>query len=112
MIEAVIIKYLSENLSIPVYAEVPEKAEKSFCIVEKTGSSTQNYIRSATIAVQSYAGSLLEAAKLNEKVILAMEELPGLENVSSCDLNSDYNYTDTTTKRYRYQAVFDITHFE
>lgn len=111
MIEAIIIQYLNETLGLPVYAEVPAKAEKEFCIVEKTGSSTQNYIRSATVAVQSYSDSLLKAAKLNERVIRAMEELSGLEEVSSCDLNSDYNYTDTSTKRYRYQAVFDITHF-
>lgn len=111
MIEAIIIQYLNETLGLPVYAEVPAKAEKEFCVVEKTGSAMQNRIRSATVAVQSYSDSMLKAAKLNERVIRAMEELSGLEEVSSCDLNSDYNYTDTSTKRYRYQAVFDITHF-
>ncbi len=111
MIEAIIIRYLNEELGVPVYAEVPAKAEKEFCVIEKTGSSVQNYIRSATVAVQSYAGTMLNAAKLNERVIQAMENLSGLEEVSSCSLNSDYNYTDTSTKRYRYQAVFDITHF-
>lgn len=111
MIEATIINYLNEKLDVPTYAEVPPKADKSFCIIEKTGSSVENHIYSATVAVQSYADSLLNAAKLNEKVIQAMEELPELAEVSACELNSDYNYTDTSTKRYRYQAVFDITYF-
>ena len=31
--------------------------------------------------------------------------------VSSVELNSDYNFTDITEKRYRYQAVFDIVHY-
>ena len=34
-----------------------------------------------------------------------------LEQIVSVSLNSDYNYTDTTTKEYRYQAVFDIVHY-
>ena len=35
-----------------------------------------------------------------------------LDDVISCKLNSDYNYTDEETKRYRYQAVFDIRYYE
>ena len=33
-------------------------------------------------------------------------------NVFRCELNGDYNFTDTETKRYRYQAVFDLTYKE
>jgi hypothetical protein len=32
-------------------------------------------------------------------------------DVLSVELNSNYNYTDTSTKEYRYQAVFDIRHY-
>ena len=28
------------------------------------------------------------------------------------NLNSDYNFTDTETKEYRYQAVFDINYYQ
>ena len=34
-----------------------------------------------------------------------------LDEVSKVSLNSDYNFTDAATKRYRYQAVFDIIHY-
>ena len=27
-------------------------------------------------------------------------------------LNSDYNFTDVTTKKYRYQAVYDLKYYE
>ena len=51
------------------------------------------------------------AAELNEQVKAAMEDLADLDEVSACRLNSDYNFTDTTTKHYRYQAVFDLVFY-
>lgn len=42
----------------------------------------------------------------------AMRDTVILDDVISCKLNSDYNYTDEETKRYRYQAVFDIRYYE
>ena len=40
-----------------------------------------------------------------------LKALPELDAVSASRLNSDYNFTDTTTKRYRYQAVYDLVYF-
>jgi len=48
---------------------------------------------------------------LNEAVKAAVEMLVELDDVSSVSLNSDYIYTDTESKKYRYQAVFDIKHY-
>ena len=64
------------------------------------------------MAVQSYAGNLLEAAQLNDQVKQAMDSLPELADIGAARLNSDYNFTDTASKRYRYQAVYDVTHYE
>ena len=80
--------------------------------MEKTGSSRQNYIRRATLAVQSYAPTLLLAAQLDDRVIEAMLALPKLDRVAACRLERDYNFTDTETKKYRYQAVFAVTYYE
>ena len=63
-------------------------------------------------SVQSYADSLFRAAEINRAVEKAMKNLTDLESVSKCKLNSSYNYTDTDSKKYRYQAVFDITFME
>ena len=83
----------------------------SFIVLEKTGSGEENLIFSATIAVQSYAESLLSAATLNEQVkdVLLYGTTP--PEITRIKLNSDYNYTDPDLDRYRYQAVYDITHY-
>lgn len=54
---------------------------------------------------------MYHAAVLNEEVKAVMEQAIELDEIVSVQLNSDYNYTDTTTNRHRYQAVFDITHY-
>ncbi len=49
---------------------------------------------------------------LNEEVKQAIEKMVELPSISRVELNSDYNFTDTETKRYRYQAVVDFIYFE
>lgn len=111
MIEKIVLDYLNETLSVPVYLEKPTTPISEYIIIEKTGSGIENYIRSATIAIQSYADSLFYAAELNEKVKVAMDNIIVLDDVSKSELNSDYNFTDTTKKEYRYQAVYDLVHY-
>ena len=80
-------------------------------LIEKTGSARRNYIDMATVALQSYAESMFEAAALNERVKQVMYDIIALPMISKAELNSDYNFTDTAKKEYRYQAVYDITYF-
>lgn len=82
-----------------------------YVLIEKTGSGETDHIKRATFAIQSYAGSLYSAALLNENVKEVMKNIVDLDEISKCSLNSDYNYTDTGRKKYRYQAVFDIVHY-
>lgn len=114
MIELTVLNYLQTCFttsagSIPVYMEMPEEMPETFLLVEKTGGGSTNRIDRATFAIQSYAPTLYEAAALNETVKGYLDAMPDTEPVSRCKLNSDYNYTDTTLKRYRYQAVYDLT---
>ena len=103
----------STTVAIPVVMEVPEQPTPSaYVVIEKTGSSKVNRIPTANIAVQSCAKTLLAAAALNERVKAAMEEIATLAAVGGCHLDTDYNFTDTSTKMYRYQAVFRITYME
>lgn len=113
MIEKVILDYLSAQLSVPVYMERPLSLPDRFVILERTSTSELNKIRSYVIACQSYdRGSLAGAAALNEDVIAAMDQAIYLPSISRCKLNNAYNFTDTATKEYRYQAVYDITYYE
>ena len=111
MIETTVLNYLTSALSVPCYMEMPEDLPASFVVIEKTGTSVTNKIEKATFAIQSYAQSLYGAASLNELVKAAMDAIIELDSVSRSELNSDYNYTDTALKAYRYQAVYVITHY-
>lgn len=111
MIELVIKQFLDGHLSVPSFLERPASSPDRFVLFEKTGSAKSNYLPSSTFAFQSYAESMYEAAKLNEELKEVVENMIVLDEVSAIRLNSDYNYTDTTTKEYRYQAVFDINHY-
>lgn len=111
MVEKIVKDYLKSSLGIPVRLEEEDDLGNEYVLIEKTGSSTGNHIASATLAVQSFSTSLYGAATLNERVKAAMEKIIELDDISKCELNSDYNYTDTNRKKYRYQAVFDIVYF-
>lgn len=109
MIEITVLNYLKSKLDVPVYLEIPaSNTTKDFVLIEKTSSGKENQINSATFAIQSWGQTLYHSALLNESVKEAMELMPYEIDVSKAKLNSDYNFTDTTTKSYRYQAVFDL----
>lgn len=111
IIEKIIREYLKLKLNMPVYLEEPTNKPSEYLLVMKTGSSRRNLIPSAMITVRSYSTSLSKAIDLNELVKEAMYEAVEVSDITKVQLNSDYNFTDTETKRYRYQAVFDVTHY-
>lgn len=110
MIEKIVMEHLRKYVGVPVYPCEPEEKPERYIIVEKTGGGRENWIESATIAVQSHAESIFQAALLNERAKLAMITIIEQTNVSRCELNTDYNFTDTQAKKWRYQAVFDLTY--
>ena len=112
MIEQIIIGHLEDCLGVSAYAEHPVEPEEKYILVERTGGSGRYGIMDATIAVQSYADSLADAAALCGDVQNAMESLTDYDDVSACYLTNSYNFTDTSQKKYRYQAVFQITYYE
>lgn len=112
MIETIVKSWLEEQLALPVSAAVPEHPPDQFVVIEKTGGGYANRLASATLAVQSYAATTLQAARLNQRVKAVMHRLPQLPQICAAKLNSDYNYPDTARKRPRYQAVYDLTYYE
>src|SRR5699024_2011312 len=102
---------LNSKLTESVHLEKPSSETGSYIVFEKTSGGKSNHLPSGTFAFQSYAGSLYNAAVLNDKVKDAVESLIELDEIRGLDLNSDYNFTDTTTKEYRYQAVYDINYY-
>lgn len=111
MIELIILNHLENKLPEPVSLEKPSAQTESYVVFEKTSSGKTNHLPTATIAFQSYGESLVNAARLNERVKEAVESLIELDEIRGLTLNSDYNFTDLTTKEYRYQAVYDIRYY-
>ena len=111
MIEKIIYDYLNEALSVPVYMEVPSEPPAKFVIIQRTGGGLTNWVYNSAFAIQSYAGSLYEAAELNETVKAAMLSIVTLNEIASIRLNSEYNFTDSAIKHYRYQGVYDVVHY-
>ncbi|MDO5415242.1 MAG: hypothetical protein Q4F78_07230 [Bacillota bacterium] len=111
IIEKITKEYLEGKVSVPVYMEKPEDEPDEFIIIEKTGGSKGNHIKSASLALQSHADSLYRAAELNEEVKAAMDDIIALDEIASVDLARDYNFTDTTKKKHRYQAIYDLVHY-
>lgn len=120
MIETTIISYLDGYLNptptpeghVNIYVGMEQPTEMTnYVIVDKTGSSRANHITTTTFAIQSYGPSLLKALELSKTVETAMLNMVTLDEVTSVKLETDYNFTDTTTKQYRWQAVYQVTHY-
>lgn len=110
IVESIILEYLRECLPVPVYAESPINKPPEYVIIEKVGGG-EDVATYPRLAIQSYSTSLAGAAKLNETVKAAINSMIILDEIADCSLNSDYNYTNTETKQYRYQAVYDLVFF-
>lgn len=113
MIEKIILDYLNDNAEFPACMEVPKGGgTPPFVVIQKTGGGDiEGCVDTATLAIQSYGATLWQAAETNETVKALMRDAAALPEIARVRLNSDYNFTDTAKKLYRYQAVFDIIHY-
>lgn len=112
MIETRIIQFLSNELDVFVGGEAPSETHEKYVVVKKANGGVSNHIHTAMMTLQSHARSLRDACALNEDVKRAMDRANELTNISHSSLNNDYEFTDTTTKHYRYQAVYDLVYME
>lgn len=112
MIEKIVKDYLESTVWIPVWMEKPSEKPNEYILITKTENAQKDFISSATIELLVHAGSMNKAAILNEKVKKAMDDLVMLDEIVKSKLNTDYPYTDTQTKEYRYQAVYDIVYYD
>ena len=116
MIEKTVYDYLRSSISAPVYMEFPEvpttDLPEEFVVLQKVGDSIEDYVWSASIAIQSYSlNSLYNAAALSEEVRNAMDVMADeVDEVSESKMSTEANFTDASTKRYRYQSVYIISY--
>lgn len=111
MIEQIIRDYLQPILSVPVSTAHQKSDPETYVIIERVGGGSTNRVRTASVAIQSYAPTMYAAATLHESVLSAMDNIVELDAIGGISLNSEYNFTDEATKQPRYQALFDITYY-
>lgn len=106
------IAYLQAALpDVPVTGDVPSPLPETFVTVEQVGGGRDEHIDRADLAVQSWSTSRAAAGQLNARVKAAMLASVAEDEISKCHLDTDYNFTDTTRNKPRYQAVFEVVHF-
>ena len=111
-IESILIGYINHR-GFRAYGEEPEKPPREYIVIGKVGGGCDNHIDSAIMTIRSYSGTMAQAASLNQQVKrLMLYDFPTLPEIAGVYLNSDYPQADPSTKRYRYQAVYDITYYE
>lgn len=116
LIESHIIAHLAAKMTgCLICAEVPEDypADGALVVVSRLGGGNTNHLRTARIAIQTYGASLLDAATRCETALGYMLELPADDPcVTAVHIDTSYNWTDETTKRYRYQSVMYVTYYD
>ena len=65
----------------------------------------------ASVAVDVKNDLKVNAMVLNDTVASAMVGFAELDEITRVELETDYNFTNTATKQYRWQAVYQITHY-
>lgn len=111
MLEVTIKQFLETRVNVPVYLEVPADAAKEYYAIERVGGSEDEKIFHSSVTIESVGKSLYSAALMDENLYNIMCDLPTMPDVSSINLNSHYNATDTERKQYKYKALFDINHY-
>lgn len=113
MIEVSVLDYLNSNLTERVYTEIPKTMPEKFYVLEKTGGGLSNHISKSSFALQAYGKSMYEAASMiyTAKDNLLADTFLELSEICSIQWDGEYNFTSETQKKYRYQAVFSVTHY-
>jgi len=113
IIEKTLIAYLKGKTVCGnnVFAEVPVNPPSKYIVISKTSGREEDRIESSTVAIRSISNkSLQESAEIHEAVKTAMRNIPDNVPIMRAELNSDYNFTNTETKEYRYQAVYILNY--
>ena len=112
MIESTLLEYLNDFSTVPWYAMRPKVPPEKYGLIDKTGATGSRKLTTSTIAFQSYAPTLLEAAEISAELRGLIEDSIVLGEIAHVELSSEYNFTNTVDKQPRYQAVYEIVHYE
>lgn len=112
MIEIIVKEHMQKRLDVPVYFEYPSNPCESFVVLKLENNPRENLLDSALLVADSYGPSQLAAAQLNESLKNMLDDLVLLPSISASKRGGDYPVFDSVNKKYRYQAVQNITYYE
>jgi len=112
-IEQTIIEYLKGMLSVPVSSDVPKKRPGKFVTIERVGGPLSSVVLdNPSIAIQSWAGSRVEASELADEVDKAMRKITDIPNITQVSRNTIYNFPPPDYPMARYQGLYDLIFYK
>lgn len=105
-----VVSKLNTSMTVPVYGDEDEVTDSKYVLVEMIGMSEKNMVQKESLSFRSIAESRAAAYALNLTTMEKVKELIQFDEISGIHLESSYDSTDTTKKKYRYQCIFGITH--
>lgn len=108
LIEKTIRDYLLEKIqNIPIEVEEPTNKTK-YIVFRVIDRNKTDLINSVTVEFFSYDKSKFEAAKLDEELRMAMENIVELGSIFSSKIGGGSDDYDEDLKRYRYRSYFNL----
>lgn len=112
MIEELLRNFLDENLSAPVFLNVPKDHPAEYYELEKTGGSRSDFIWESVFALKAYGETDYRAAvMIRDANNILLDKAIERPEISKVELNSTADFKDTEKKLPRYQSVFVVTHY-
>lgn len=107
-VEAALVAYLSRELGVPAYGDVPDPRPGEFVTVERTGGATERFRDLPQVAVQFWAPSRHEASELCRRGVAALAAFEGEDGVCRVDVTTSYDFPDPDSRQARYQAACEL----
>lgn len=111
MIEKIIIDYLSEELGIGVYAEMPTPKPSNFVLIKRINGGRTNQISAATFSLYVYSTSMYDTVSLMELVKKLILKATVLPEISSVNIGGENVGTDSNNKVYRCELITNIYYY-
>ena len=108
-IESVAATRLMDSIGIKADLEVPDPRPEEFISVEMTGGSGDRFVRTASLAVQSWAKTRKRAAEIARLVEEAVPDIADEPNVFHAVANGTYRWPDPDSGHERYQTNVELT---
>lgn len=110
LIEPIVLNYLEENLDVPVYMNMPKSIPEKFVIFTTVDRGRKDFINHVTIEFHSYARTKLDAAMIDERVRMLMEDIIFLPEIAASRFGGGNDLNDSQIDRFRYRCYFNLTY--